>query len=97
MSTYATLDRHLDEWSEGNATFRAVAETVSSIAAAGLEISKIVALGPLAGDMAGHLADHADGDTQKVLDFVSHQIVRTAPSGVPSHGWVRRRMKSPLS
>lgn len=78
MCAYATLRQYLDKWANDDVTLNAVAETVSRVAAAGIEISKIVALGPLAGDMAGQRGQHSDGDTQKVLDIVAHKIVAGA-------------------
>ncbi len=83
MCAYATLRQHLNDWAKEDATRNAVAETVSRIADAGIEISKIVALGPLAGDMARSRGQHSDGDTQKVLDVIAHEIVADALKASP--------------
>ncbi len=78
MGFHATLREHLAEWAGDDTQRRAVAETINNIAKAGLEIQKIVALGPLAGEMATKRGDHADGDSQKELDFLSNKIVTDA-------------------
>jgi fructose-1,6-bisphosphatase I len=79
----ATLNEHLAEWAGENAQRRAIAETIINIAKAGVEIARIVALGPLAGDMATKRADHPDGDTQKELDFLSNKIMTDALGASP--------------
>ncbi len=76
-------NEHLAEWAGENAQRRAIAETITNIAKAGVEIARIVALGPLAGDMATKRGDHADGDTQKELDFLSNKIVTDALRASP--------------
>jgi fructose-1,6-bisphosphatase I len=83
MGFHATLREHLAEWAGDDTQRRAVAETITNIAKAGLEIQKTVALGPLAGDMAEKRGDHADGDSQKELDFLSNKIVTDALRSSP--------------
>ncbi len=78
MGVHATLRAHLAGWAGADAKKHAVAETVNGLAGAGIEIARIIALGPLAGDLATKRGDHADGDTQKELDFLSNKIVTEA-------------------
>ena len=52
MGVYATLREHLAEWAGDDTQRRAIAETVTNLAKACVEVARIVALGPLAGDMA---------------------------------------------
>ncbi len=83
MVVHATLREHLAEWAGDDTQRLAVADTITNIAKAGVEIARIVALGPLAGDMATKRGDHLDGDTQKELDFLSNKIVTDALRASP--------------
>jgi fructose-1,6-bisphosphatase I len=83
MGFHATLRDHLAEWAGDDTQRRAIADTINNIAKAGLEVQKIVALGPLAGNMAEHRGDHSDGDTQKELDYLSNKIVSDALKSSP--------------
>jgi len=78
MSAFPTLRQHLDEWQGQDATRQAVATTVTRLSHAALKIARIVALGPLAGDMATMRGEHSDGDTQKELDVIANDIVTKA-------------------
>jgi fructose-1,6-bisphosphatase I len=79
MGVHIALRGYLAEWAGGEALKAAVAETIVNLAQAGVEISRLIAQGPLAGDMAA-LRDSQGGgaDDQKQLDFVTHQIVISA-------------------
>ncbi len=83
MGVYVTLRDHLAEWAGDDTQRRAIAETITNLAKACVEVAHIVALGPLAGDMASKRADHSDGDTQKELDFLSNKIVTDALKASP--------------
>jgi fructose-1,6-bisphosphatase I len=83
MGLYATLREHLADWAGDDTQRRAIAETVTNLAKACVEVAHIVALGPLAGDMASKRGDHSDGDTQKELDFLSNKIVTDALKSSP--------------
>jgi fructose-1,6-bisphosphatase I len=78
MSAYATLGEHLSEWAGHDATRQSVAATINYLAAAGIEIAGTIALGPLAGDMAGKRGGNAGGDTQKELDFLANTVMTRA-------------------
>lgn len=79
MSVHAALREYLAGWSGGDARRAAVAETIVNLAQAGVEISRLIAMGPLAGEMAAVRGDHAQGgDIQKELDFVTNEMVMKA-------------------
>ncbi len=78
MSVHTALREHLTEWAGSDAQKGAVSETILHLANAGIELAHLIALGPLAGEMAAKCGDHADGDTQKQLDVVSNRIVTDA-------------------
>ena len=84
MDSYATLRDHLAEWGAEDAQRRAVADTVTNLAKAGVEIARIVALGPLADDVASRCGGHAEGDNlQKELDVLANKIVADALKASP--------------
>jgi len=78
MAAYSTLREHLTGWSGQDALRLAVADTILHLADAGIEMARIIAQGPLAGEMAAHRAGHGSGDMQKELDFVTNKIVTDA-------------------
>jgi fructose-1,6-bisphosphatase I len=78
MAAYATLREHLSGWSGQDALRLAVADTISHLADAGTEMARIIAQGPLAGEMAAQRGAHGSGDTQKELDLVTNTIVTDA-------------------
>ena len=83
MGAYATLRDHLAEWAGDDAQRRAISETVKNIAQACVDVAPLVALGPLAGDMASRPDGAADGDAQKELGFLSSKIVTGALKASP--------------
>jgi fructose-1,6-bisphosphatase I len=78
MADYPALREHLTAWSAQDTLRLAIADTITQLANAGIEIARIIAKGPLAGEMAAHRAGQGSGDIQKELDFVAHTIVRDA-------------------
>jgi fructose-1,6-bisphosphatase I len=78
MAAYATLREHLTGWSGQDTLRHAAADTILHLADAGIEIARIIAQGPLAGEMAAHRTGQGSGDTQKELDFVANAIVTDA-------------------
>jgi fructose-1,6-bisphosphatase I len=83
MGAFVTLRDHLAEWTGDDTQRRAIAETVTNIAQACVEVARLIALGPLAGDMASKRADHLDGDTRKQLDSLGNKIVTDALKASP--------------
>ena len=83
MGVHTALREHLGEWAGGDAQKSAVAQTINRIAQAGVDIARIIALGPLAGDMAAKRGDHAGGDIQKELDAITNELVTDALKASP--------------
>ncbi|MBI4723884.1 MAG: class 1 fructose-bisphosphatase [Rhodomicrobium sp.] len=83
MGVHTALREYLTQWAGSDAQKSAVAGTITNLVNAGVEIARIIALGPLAGEMAAKRGDHADGDTQKELDFLSNKIVTDALKASP--------------
>jgi fructose-1,6-bisphosphatase I len=78
MAAYPALREHLADWSGQDALRLATADTIIHLADAGIEIARIIAQGPLAGEMAARRGEFGSGDTQKELDFVANKIVTDA-------------------
>ncbi|MDZ4790929.1 MAG: class 1 fructose-bisphosphatase [Hyphomicrobiales bacterium] len=78
MTGFPNLNVYLSNWAGSDAQRLAVLHTVSALADAGLKIAALIAKGPLAGQMAQVLGAHADGDSQKQLDFLTNQMVLEA-------------------
>lgn len=88
MGVHTALREHLAEWSGSDTRRAAVAQTIVNLAEAGAEIARLIAQGPLAGDMAVMRGTHAQGtDTQKELDFLTHEMVMKALKKSPV-AWV---------
>jgi fructose-1,6-bisphosphatase I len=60
-----------------------VRETVLELADAGRRIAHILARGKLAGDLSALIGESRDGDGQKALDVLTHDIVRNALARAP--------------
>ncbi len=69
-----TLNEHLTAWSAARSGDLAVVETLLAIAAAAAELSTVIALGPLAGDVGRVIGPSADGDGQKALDRHASEV-----------------------
>ncbi len=79
MGVHTALREHLTEWSGSDIRRATVAQTIVNLAEAGVEMARLIAQGPLAGDMAMTRGTHSEGtDTQKELDFVTHEMVTKA-------------------
>ncbi len=84
MGVHTSLGEYLTGWPGSDAQKAAAASTVIQLANAGIEMSCLIAKGPLAGDMASKRGDHAGGgDTQKELDFLTHRILLSALQKAP--------------
>lgn len=76
--SFKSLQDHLEGWAAEDSMRRAVSQSVLALAGAGIAISELVAVGPLAGAMAAVRGYHEDGDSQKELDVVADRMVRDA-------------------
>ncbi|MDD2859829.1 MAG: class 1 fructose-bisphosphatase [Acidiphilium sp.] len=83
MAEQLRLDSYLDFAAGRSPQMVAVSQTVHAIAAAGRQISRILARGPLAGNLGTIVGESIDGDGQKALDAMTHTIVREALSRAP--------------
>jgi len=83
MIEHQTLTRYLRDWAGGDETRQAVFTTTQIIADSCCAIAEIIALGPLAGNLAAEFGSNADGDVQKELDVRANDILvdelRAAP------------------
>jgi fructose-1,6-bisphosphatase I len=80
MTELLRLEVYLDECAARSPALRPVCRTLLDLSKAGHQISKILAHGPLAGKLSEKLGESLDGDGQKVLDVMAHQILREALS-----------------
>jgi fructose-1,6-bisphosphatase I len=83
MQSFETLETYLNKKTSTSDVSQAVADTVSAIASATIEISAIIARGRLAGDLGASRGDNADGDVQKELDLVANDIAIAALRDAP--------------
>jgi len=94
MKPFETLNNYLQsETDEGTS---GVAETILCLADAMIQISKLVARGPLAGAMGAARGDNADGDVQKELDIVANDAVVEALQDAPVAYLVSEELEEPL-
>ncbi|MFG1345148.1 class 1 fructose-bisphosphatase [Xanthobacter autotrophicus DSM 431] len=78
-----TLACALEEWAGEDARRRDVAATISALAEGATELSRAIAEGPLAGDLARTLSSGEAGEGQKALDVISNDIVIGALKAAP--------------
>ena len=78
MSELLTLELYLDRCAAINHELAPVCRTVLDVAQAGSRIAEILAYGPLAGKLSARVGDSLDGDGQKALDVMAHDILRNA-------------------
>ncbi|NJO53831.1 MAG: class 1 fructose-bisphosphatase [Bacteroidales bacterium] len=70
------LEDYLDTWAGADPPRKAVADTVVALARATIEISSLIACGPLAGDLGAARVDKGGGDAQKELDVIADHLVQ---------------------
>jgi len=75
MGDFVTLEHHLNDFAQGDADRRALADTVIAVADACRTVSELIAQGPIAGDMAAARGDNEAGDVQKELDVRANEIL----------------------
>lgn len=79
----STLAEYLDRWASGGSGRAPVAATVAALAGAAAELSGLVRLGPLAGDMAEVVAESRDGAGQKALDVRAEELFEASLEAAP--------------
>ncbi len=97
MSEYPTLEHHLAEWAADCDDKLAIAQTIAAITEACIEISALVARGPLAGELGAERGDNADGDTQKALDLIANDLIIEAIQDAPVACLVSEELEEPLT
>jgi fructose-1,6-bisphosphatase I len=81
MDERVSLRSHLDQ--SASQTPPGVGETIAAIAAASIELSAVIADGPLGGIIGQNGAVNPDGDQQKAMDVVADDIMRSALHSAP--------------
>jgi fructose-1,6-bisphosphatase I len=83
MTEHQTLSQHLNDWAGSAPMRRQIGKTVRILADACCAIAEIVALGPLAGNLAARRGQNTDGDAQAELDVRANDLIveelRNAP------------------
>jgi fructose-1,6-bisphosphatase I len=96
MSKHPGLKQYLAKWTGDSELRLAVSRTVEAIAAACIEISALVARGPLAGQLGAEKGDNADGDTQKALDLIANDLIIEAIHEAPVSLLVSEELEEPF-
>jgi fructose-1,6-bisphosphatase I len=95
MNRYPNLKNYLAIWTGNSDTRLAVSETIEAIAEACIEISALVARGPLAGELGAEQGDNSDGDTQIALDLIANDLIIEALHGAPVSCLVSEELEEP--
>lgn len=95
MQPFIPLRAYLKNWCAENRAREQVALTVLSLASAGKEIAALIARGPLAGAIGAELGQNADGDTQKALDLLAHDLVVEAVQDAPVRWLLSEELEQP--
>ncbi len=83
MPAALTLDVYCDEIGRADPPRADCARTIRAIAGAAVQLSELIALGPLHGDQGASVGTNSDGDVQKALDVAAHDIVSAALRRAP--------------
>jgi fructose-1,6-bisphosphatase I len=81
MEERVSLRSHLDR--SASQTPSGVAETIAAMAAASIDLSALIADGPLVGIFAQNVGTNPDGDRQKDVDVVADELMRRALRHAP--------------
>ena len=95
MSKYPGLKQYLANWTGDSDIRRDISQTIEAIADACIEISALVARGPLAGELGAEKGDNEDGDTQKALDLIANDLLIEALHTAPVSCLVSEELKDP--
>ena len=95
MSEHPGLKQYLADWAGDSETRIAVTRTIEAIAAACVDISALVARGPLAGELGAEQGDNVDGDTQKALDLIANDLIIEAMHNAPVACLVSEELEEP--
>ena len=81
MDERVSLRSHLDQ--SASQTLSGVGDTIAAIAAASIDLSSLIADGPLAGIVGRNGGINPDGDQQKDMDVVADEMMRSALRHAP--------------
>jgi fructose-1,6-bisphosphatase I len=95
MSKHPGLKHYLENWMGDSDIRRDVSNTIVAIAEACIEISALVARGPLAGELGAEKGDNVDGDTQKALDLIANDLIIEALYSAPVSCLVSEELDEP--
>ena len=95
MSKHPGLKQYLSNWTGESEIRTAVSRTIEAIAEACVEISALVARGPLAGELGAEKGDNTDGDTQKALDLIANDLIIEALHDAPVSCLVSEELEEP--
>jgi len=95
MSKHPSLNFYLENWTGESEIRRDISLTIEAIADACIEISALVARGPLAGELGAAKGDNEDGDTQKALDLIANDLIIEALHSAPVSCLVSEELKEP--
>jgi fructose-1,6-bisphosphatase I len=96
MSNQLALDEHLEAWAGTDDFRRAVASTVTALAAACRDIAALIAVGPFVGDFAARQQQGVGGDFQTELDLRANDLLVKALAQAPVAAVVSEEMDAPL-
>lgn len=89
------LEAVLDGWASGKADRGDVAAAIRAIAAAAVDLSRIIGRGGLDGNLAASSGGGVAGDTQKALDVTANDILVAALSKAPVRRMLSEEMDAP--
>jgi fructose-1,6-bisphosphatase I len=95
MSKFPGLKRYLAAWAGKSLTRRDTAATLEAIADACIEISSLVARGPLAGELGAASPANQEGSAEKALDMIANDLIIEALHGAPVSCLVSSEMTEP--
>ena len=95
MSKHPGLKQYLADWTGDSDIRRDISLTIEAIAEACIEISALVARGPLAGELGAEQGDNEDGDAQKALDLIANDLLIEALHSAPVSCLVSEELKDP--
>ena len=96
MSKHPGLKQYLEDWTGDSDLRLAVSRTIEALAEACIEISALVARGPLAGELGAVKGDNVDGDRQKALDLIANDLIIEALHDAPVSCLVSEELEAPF-
>jgi fructose-1,6-bisphosphatase I len=97
MSKHPGLKKYLADWTGDSNIRLAISQTIEALADACIEISALLARGPLVGELGAEKGDNTDGDTQKALDLIANDLIIEALHAAPVSCLVSEELTEPCS